>query len=138
MVLLSLRALLTLLNLSNPPSDSFMVFSQLSALLYRVRRASLNGSSHGSSCTTPGSISYELRDGSISSLPVPSFAGTRALVLFPFSMVICGVECSVVRGFVLGLEQVYCFLWRREGNSMVVCAREKCGEKMEGGMRGGW
>lgn len=48
----------TLLNFSNPPSDSSIVLIHCSALAYRCRSASLNGESQGSSWTTPGTISY--------------------------------------------------------------------------------
>ena len=43
----------TLENLLMPPSVSLMVLIQSCALLYRLRKASLNGASQGSSFTTP-------------------------------------------------------------------------------------
>lgn len=42
-----------LLNFSKPPSVSSMVLIHFCAWLYRLRRGSLKGSSHGSSCITP-------------------------------------------------------------------------------------
>ena len=45
--------LLPLLNFSKPPSVSSIAFIHFSALLYLRRRASLKGSSHGSSLMTP-------------------------------------------------------------------------------------
>jgi hypothetical protein len=56
----------TLENLSRPPSDSSIVLIHACVFENRLRRASLNGPSHGSSVTTPVVISWlpQLRCGS--------------------------------------------------------------------------